>query len=334
MTANLKITSDISNNILKILFSILLSIYSIHLHGQIDPKQEMRKRFYDVAISGNHLFIAAELGLIIMDIQKGPRLLGEFEAKGSANSVTLYQDTAYLCVGPLGLYILDVKDPSRPQIRDFFDTKGSAMHVAISGNMIFVADGSLGTAILDYPKQGEIREIGRLRTQGYSRAVSFLRPYLVTAEDRDGLKVWDLRDMSKPLGHLKPQGQIRHILVSNDLVYAAGGSAGIYIVHITKEGKPEIRSHIKTFDFARGVDLLDQITLLVADGAGGLTVIDISDVYSPKPISRLATKECSYNRLRSFNGYAYVAADYQGLVIINLKNKYAPQFVTMGRSPQ
>ena len=75
---------------------------------------------------------------------------------------------------------------------------------------------------------------------------------------------------------------------------------------------------------ARGLAIRENL-LFIANDAGGIRVIDVSDRRNPKEIGKyinryMGRKQQAYNNLVINWPYAYVAVDYCGLEILNINN--------------
>ncbi|MEW6379900.1 MAG: hypothetical protein AB1611_09880 [bacterium] len=113
----------------------------------------------DVAVSGNHAFVAAGAsGLFIIDVSdpESPKLAARYNPptlenhKSGVQRVTLSGGHAYLAAGTDGLVVLDVSDPARPILCGREDTLGLASGIAIHEDYedyAFVADADGGLAI-------------------------------------------------------------------------------------------------------------------------------------------------------------------------------------------
>lgn len=109
------------------------------------------QNFYDVAASGNHVFVAAFDGLHILDVTVpgAPALVAVWDIDGSVSAVDVSGIYAY--VGQDPLTVLDVSDPSHPFLVGRLDpmlAPGRAEQVKVAGDMVYLAHYIGGVSIV------------------------------------------------------------------------------------------------------------------------------------------------------------------------------------------
>jgi hypothetical protein len=118
-----------------------------------------------VAVAGDYAYVAVDKSLWVIDVSDGanPIEVGVYHAPGTFTdwatgvSVTVAGDIVYIANGSGavakrhdGLRVIDVSDPSSPDLVGYYDTPGSAYDVFTLGGYAFVADGYGGLLILKY----------------------------------------------------------------------------------------------------------------------------------------------------------------------------------------
>lgn len=166
------------------------------------------------------------------------------------------------------------------------------------------------------------------------------RPYLYAAIKEGGLLVLDISG-GEPTeaAAIPPSGlgglEAMNLTQQGDRVYLGAMDHGVFIFEISKDGELRPRSKIlPDVDFprtspgsaqhpnARGLAVHgDQ--LYVANDAGGLRIIDVSDPSSPVEIGmylnpEMLDKQAAYNNVVIDWPYAHVAVDYCGLETIDV----------------
>lgn len=134
------------------------------------------------------------------------------------------------------------------------------------------------------------------------------------------------------------------VLVDGSYAYLAAMSDGVDIFDISDPARIQrVASILPDVDFprqnpdpvshpnARGL-ALDGNRLFVAYDAGGLRVIDVNDKQNPREITKyinpgMGNKNQAYNNILLNPPYAYVAVDYCGLEILDIRNPEAIQQV-------
>ena len=134
---------------------------------------------------------AGSAGLRIVNVSEptSPIEIGALDTPGSASSVRLVADLAYVADGSSGVRIVDVSDPTAPVELSAFDTPGSARDVEVSGSLALVADLGGGLRILDVSNPAAPVQVGQHTTQTvYDVEVVGTRAHAATNR---GLRVYD-----------------------------------------------------------------------------------------------------------------------------------------------
>ena len=76
-------------------------------------------------------------------------MVGSLDTAGSAYGVYVSGNYAYLAGGNAGLKVIDISDPTSPQIVGSVDTDGSANGVYVSSNYAYVADRWEGLKVVE-----------------------------------------------------------------------------------------------------------------------------------------------------------------------------------------
>lgn len=157
-----------------------------------------------------------------------------------------------------------------------------------------------------------------------------------------GVAIVDISNPRKPaVTSLRVTDQKLHgsadILVSGDYAYLAAMDKGVFIFDISNKANIQLVSSILPDpDFprrnpgsvqrpnARGLALRGN-ALFVADDAGGLRAIDVSDKARPRENGRyintaMMRKQQAYNNLVLHGNLAYVAVDYCGLEVVDISD--------------
>ena len=170
-------------------------------------------------------------------------------------------------------------------------------------------------------------------TGDYSRGIALAGGRLFTAEDRDGMGVWDVSDPVKPklVNRVAVPGQVRAIRIREGVAYVALGTAGLGAISIEPGKPPGLVTVAKTSDTARGVALLGTRYVVVADGTAGIKVFDGQDPGKLVFVSEVRGVEGSANRIAVEGTRAFVAYDYAGLRVFDLADPASPELVQGGR---
>jgi hypothetical protein len=104
--------------------------------------------------------------------------------------LSAYAYGAYSLQDANTLYVLDISDPTNPQIVGNCDTPGYGYHIALAGDYAYVTDGTSGLHLIDIHNPTSPYIITSCNVQGWSNYVALAKDYVyVTAGPPDTLKI-------------------------------------------------------------------------------------------------------------------------------------------------
>ena len=244
-----------------------------------------------------------------------------------ANSVIIRDNLAFVSTSLTGLQILDVSDPSCPEIVGFFDNNLSFnTGLKLDENFAFLADGSGGICIVDVrdaenPEEIGIFQVGRVNAVDISGNTAFL------AADWAGLRIVDVSDKSQPeevsFAHIA--GGAYDVVVSEGFAYVAGGSFGLYIINIEDPNNPEVVGNYDTPGSSRALSFNSGIVFLI-DGDTGLFIIDVSTPHNPELLSLIELGNHTVDVTVS-GDLALISDRDEGIIIFNIADLQEPFYV-------
>lgn len=182
-------------------------------------------------------------------------------------------------------------DLGEPQLVGFLAGLGAPLDVAVNGSELFVASEQFGLSQVDASQPGLPSLVGSA-AEPFPGVVTTAGTSLAlvggwTTEGNAAITVVDVGNPDRPLlGSLDsgiPTSVLDLALDSTEtLAVAAMGSAGLWVIGFDALGRPVLRGTYDTPGWAYGV-VLDAggTTAYVADGLGGLQIIDVSDPERP-----------------------------------------------------
>ncbi len=155
-----------------------------------------------------------------------------------------------------------------------------------------------------------------------------------------GLAVVNVVDPKKPvvMSIWKAQSGVSgagHLLVKGRYAYIGAMKSGVHILDISHPKAPRhLSTYLPDINFpkpnpnsvshpnARGLDLAGNL-LFVANDAGGLRVLDVSNKSAPKEVGRYINrlmngKQQAYNKIIVDGRYAYIGVDYCGMEVVDI----------------
>jgi hypothetical protein len=244
-----------------------------------------------VAVSGRNAYLSTASGLVVLDAADPARLrpLGQIRLPvGGPHSPAVLGDIVATAGGTVGVLLVDVSDPSRPQlaaqyIQPMPDRAAYASSVVARGNRLFVSYGEAGLVILDIADPRHPVLAGRFAdlVPMYA-AVAGDRLYVVDANSgRQGLEIIDISDGAPPTVIARDNHAASTVAVRGTLAYVGRGEQ-VDVVDMAAPDSPKLLgSYVpSTRSLVRHV-LVDRSRVLVVDSVGGLHVVDMSDPAHP-----------------------------------------------------
>ena len=187
------------------------------------------------------------------------------------NDLALRNDLAYV-VTQDSLVVVNVAQPSDPQIIGRYFTGQASVGVALKGNLAILADenGSLQIVDIANPKNPlPVSSVPTFRATD----VAIAGNYAYVADDAEGLKVFDISVAQSP--HLVGacsdlQGQSRQITLHDSVAYLTSSSSSLELVNVAHPSAPFRITGFPISGNCWGSSRCRESTLYVASDRGGL----------------------------------------------------------------
>ncbi|MCX7785625.1 MAG: hypothetical protein N2201_05295 [candidate division WOR-3 bacterium] len=242
------------------------------------------------------------------------------------------KDYAFVASGQAGLVIYDVNNPEQPYIKaQWMDSANTCWSVMTLNNYAYLAYGSKLYVKLNVTNLDSIKTSAVFSSVGYvayAYDIFATDTNLIGVAARERLFIYDLTDPFFPnYSTLSLPRCIRGIFIKDSFAYLACEQLGVSVVKIKWTPNPnvELISNIDTPSNARSLFVKDN-TCYVADGRGGLVMIDISAPTFSSIISRLDLPGYA-QRVYVKDTLAYLACGDAGLCVVNVKDKNKPYLV-------
>jgi hypothetical protein len=254
--------------------------------------------------------------------------VGKCSVAGYGSAVTLSGHYAFLASGEKGLQVIDVSDPTSPQLAGGYDTPGNAHDALVSGNHAFVADGWEGLKVIDISDPTSPQLAG-----GYDR----LLPALGIAVDGDnayvasedtGLQVINISDPTSPqlVGSYDTPGKACGVVVSGNHAFVADRVGGLQVIDISDSTSPQEVGRVETASLAKAVTMAGD-HVYIAEAGLGLEVVDVSAPASPQIVWGVNNQMGHFAPSIAVDGdYAYFAAEGM-LQVIDISDPTSPYVV-------
>ena len=147
--------------------------------------------------NGRYVYIADDdgnAGLDIVDLLDGggPTIVGSYEGGfGNALDVVVNDTHAFLAAGVGDLHVVDISDPTNPQVSDTLAVAGNAFGLTLDGNTLAVAHTSGGVTVVDVSDPTDVSATGNFDTPGTAYDVAVAGGNFFVADLSSGLRVYD-----------------------------------------------------------------------------------------------------------------------------------------------
>lgn len=322
-------------------------VYAININ---DPTNPIQTDFYDSyfnAITGisDHIICTNSEGFTIFDVSTPGQIVYLYETSMPGFMTDIAIKDGYAYTGSNGIRIFDMADHSRPQQVAFIES--NAMLIDFTGDMAVCIPESMGSGnqlkLLDVSDPANPFEIGHYNNLLLTQEAIIHGNYVYVAGWWDGVTILNITDPSSPSFVKKVHNWKNGAIPGEEFCYASDISVqgnylyiidykpfenedtkGLYIYDISDPENPVfISRYVQMSGHAWRIKVKHNYAYL-ADGEGGLEVIDITDPATPFIAAYLPLMDVAYN-LDVSNGYVYAACYILGGVqAIDISNPEDP----------
>jgi PKD repeat protein len=247
---------------------------------------------WDLAVSGNHAFIADYSdGIQVVDISNplAPALVGSAPGFDWGESIVLNGRYAYVADDYQGLLTFDVLSPASPTLAFHNPAEGGGMyaHVVLQGTMAYVSGSNDGFLLYSLSNPAQPQFTGRV-TGLYATESALSGNYAFVSASGAGLAVIDVSDPAHPtkVGGLDTPGNAVGVALSGNHAFVADGSNGLAVVDITNKAQPVSLGALPTSYQAVGAYSLGSL-VYVGSWSAGLHIIDVANPSAPVEVGSL-----------------------------------------------
>ena len=268
--------------------------------------------------------------------------VGSYDTSQQAHDVAVAGNYAYIADGLGGLVIVDITDPSAPNLASSYPISEVYINVpiadcvAVEGDYAYVVvhdSGDYANVVEHYLFIVDITDPSSPSLAGDVEAL-YIAPILDVEVsggyayllDEYGFEIWDISDPSAPTFLSSYISHSRSIAVEGNYAYLPGyDSSGDDCLEIVDISDPSSPTVVATYDPGSAVnDVAVAGNYAYLAAIDGLVVLDISDPSSPIEVDSYS--DSAYRSIVVSGNYAYVTNLDDGLIIFQLNPERA--FVT------
>ena len=303
--------------------------------SQLDELGSIGGGSYAIAVSGNTALIGEGTNLVAIDTStpRQPRLKGRLKLPGHPLAITIAGSMAFVKTSVYAdgylpaLQLVDVRDPSQPQLRASYTT---ATMPAASGNLIYLA-GYDGLHIIDASDPSQLVERGVYSAAFYPIRVELVGSLVVLTES-DKLYVFDVHDPAHPTvaGQLGSLTTTATLQIQGTRAYLAGGQQ-LMIIDLADPSAPVIRSQITLPSYARSMTIAGSLAYIATAQTASifaapqtLVLVDISTPSAPAILGSYFVASAIAS-IQVGTDLVFVAATGAGLQVLDVSQPAAPR---------
>jgi hypothetical protein len=265
-------------------------------------------------------------------LASGIQLIGGCDTPGEAFGIAVNGDFAYVADGYGGLRVISIADPAHPTEVGYCDTPGWAHGVEVSGNYAYVADYDSGLRVISIADPAHPVEVSHFDTPGLACGVAVNEDRVYVADDTAGLRIISVADPAHPVevGHFDTQDRAWGIVARGDTAHVASIDLGFSIISAVDPANPAVVGGFYQLNsWTLGGVAVSGSYSHFTHSALGFVIVTISP-------SQLVGRCGDYRRAGSVAvsyGYAYVAADEDGLRAISVAEPTNPTEIAFHDAP-
>jgi hypothetical protein len=299
------------------------TIFGIQPNGGIYIKAYPLSDDYDIKVYAQSR--CGNSNAATLKIDKLNRIIGEIDAP-DAKRITLSSDNTkiFIAGGKNGVKIIDITNPNIPAQIGFI-TVDNAHDIVFSNDntKAYIADGESGVKIFDLSNLQNpifIKSIAGVNARKISLSQDGSKVY--AADKTAGLKIIDVSVSSSAriIGGIDSYTFYDVVQRPNNdnILLTAGGFGGLKIYDITDITNPILTGTAETI-YAQHITAFNDLAY-IADGSGGVKIIDVSNASAPKIISDVSLPNAYAAAISNDNTQIYAAGGENGLFVIDAKD--------------
>jgi len=269
---------------------------------------------------------------------KEPILVGTCDTPGYARDLCIQGDLAYVADQGGGVQIIDIHDPTQPEIIGAYDAISGTYRVDVVGEIAYVADYWDRLQVLNISDPTNPNQIGSYAPSGYGYEVvidgdlAFIGWGGMSPEA--SFRILNITDPRSPstLGYYNDFNTYPQIIrVDGDFAYLGCGQYGMRVMDITDPHNPTVLDVVVPgISYAFGLAVEGNV-VYVGAGSGSFRVVDVSD---PSNAVLIGSAWTGYTRGVCVDGnQVYTASTTAGVSVVDVTNPKNPVRLWYNQTP-
>lgn len=317
--------------------------------GEIRSGESFIQGFF---VSGHIIFLIGPKQMQTIDISNpsNPVFLGMYEFGNyegteytmpwnGSDEIFVAGNYAYLVLGfddpnsswgsIQGLFIVDIKDPSKPVRKGWLDiTKaGGLENLYVSGQYLYGTNAKSGLLVYNVTDPAAPKLAATFEHESNVCDLLVIGRYAYMAAEKYGLLVVDLVSPLHPTlaGQFDESGEGNDVEVRGNYAFLARRGSGLDIINISDPATPVRIGNFPAF-YASSLVLKGNYAFL-SDVANGIKIIDVSNPAVPTLYAEIQSQAAFSWEIQVAGNYLYTT-DYSNIVVFDISNPAAPVLVS------
>ncbi len=273
---------------------------------------------YDVIVDQDIAYVSyGTAGLHIVDVsnKNDPFLISVYDHPGEIVDAFLLDQLIFALFSNSSLRIIDVIDVGNPTLVGYENLPYPTYNVVVNNNLVYVAAGEYGLKIINATDFSSISIMETYDSIGEVKDVKIKDDLIYLADGSNGFLILNNSNPLNPtLISRLDTGYCENIFVGDFYTYLACGSNGLNIVDVTNSSDPYSVGSYWTSNKISSVVVEFNDLAFVADGVGGLKIIDVGTPAITVMMGYVETTSITRTVFVSDN-FAYVANTYELLIV-------------------
>lgn len=300
------------------------------------PTGSQELRWNIIGVSSGNTRLAADGNYGFFDVSTlahaaGIDLIGHIPASRYGGwHCDMQQDGDYLYIANAtdGFVVVNVSDPTTPDVVANLDLPGDACCIDISGNYAYVGDNEDTLRVINISNPANPSQVGKIAVGAEALDVCVVGNYAYVAARSQGLMIIDISTPSSPSleGQYNTTGFSYDVIVDGNYAYIADATRGVRIIDVSTPSNPTETGYYDTNGIAYGLTKVGGYVYL-ADGTQGIKVFDASATDTLILLGSLDTPTTA-TKVEYYNEGLFVAdGNFGGMRVIDVANPNSPSEV-------
>lgn len=285
-----------------------------------------------VATQGNYAYVLYKYpnNFVVYDItnRAKPIKKGSLPLNAEPFSLSVSGSYAYIANQKEGLRIIDITDPTTPQLAGKFDPNDdNAVAVDIQGATAFLSyystSGAKRLIAIDVTNPFGPREVGSYTPRSSAVGISISANLAILSEETYGIEIVDVSNSSQMthLGAFATGTESERLDLSGNFAYVAEGPAGLRIIDISDPALPKEASTYPTTGAAKDVKVKENLAFVASTG---LEIVNVTDPRQPARLAYYPTSVVKPAAVESYANYVLVGSEFR-VEIVNVTDPATPR---------